>query len=188
MIACAMLTLSACSSVDTSWDYNPDVNFSQMKTFAWSTADDDGSQYHLDGLMDERVRNAVDQTLAAKGLKMVAKDKADLLVNYLTKVSTKVNVNTFTNYYGYNPYYSYYAPGWGWNGPWGAAPVTETQVSEYNVGTLIIDLVDAKTQKLVWRGSLGDIIRDKDTPRERVQFINKSVNEILANYPPKPNK
>lgn len=187
-IACVMLFLTACSSMNTSWDYNPDTNFSQFKTFAWTTADNDGSKYHLDGLMDERVRHAVDNAMQAKGLKMVAKDKADILVNYLTKVNTKVDVNTFTNYYGYNPYYSYYNPGWGWGAPWGTIPVTETQVREYNVGTLIIDIIDAKTNKLVWRGALGDIIKDKKTPEQRVEFINKAVNEILANFPPKAEK
>lgn len=187
-VVCAILALSACSSVDTSWDYNPDVNFSQIKTFAWTTVDNDGSQYHLDGLMDERVRHAVDHEMAVKGIKQVAKDKAQVLVNYLTKVNTKVDINTFTNYYGYNPYYPYYGANGGWGRPWGSIPVTETQVKEYNVGTLIIDIIDAKTDKLIWRGSLGGIIRDKDTPQQRVQFINKAVNEILANFPPKPEK
>lgn len=183
-LACALLGLSACSSVNTNWDYNPQINFSQFHTFAWATADNDGSEYHLDGLMDARVRHAVDSQLAAKGLKQVNKADAELLVNYLTKVDTKVDVDTFTNYYGYNPYYPYYGPGWGWGTPWGGAQ-TQTQVREYNVGTLIVDLVDAHTKQLVWRGSISDIVKDKKTPEARTEFINQSVAKILANYPPK---
>jgi hypothetical protein len=51
---------------------------------------------------------------------------------------------------------------------------------------LIIDLVDNKTAKLIWRGSVADTIRDKNTPSERVQLINDAVGSVMANYPPKP--
>ncbi|MBV7316612.1 DUF4136 domain-containing protein [Shewanella sp. NIFS-20-20] len=186
LMAVMVLALSACSSVQTSWDYNPEVNFSGFTTYAWVTQSGDESQYHLDGLMDERVRSAINNDLAAKGLTQTSQPEAQLLVNYLTKVDTKVDVDTFTNYYGYNPYYSYYGPGWGWGNPWGPGSAsTQTQVREYDVGTLIVDIVDKATGKLIWRGSLSNIIRDKDTPQERTQFINEAVNKILANYPPK---
>ncbi|MGI2259793.1 DUF4136 domain-containing protein [Shewanella sp. GXUN23E] len=185
MLLAVALMLGACSSVNTNWDYNPAVDFAQFKTFAWATSVNDESEYHLDGLMDARVRKAIDDQLVLKGLTEAPQDKAQLLVNYLTKVDTKVDVDTFTNYYGYNPYYPYYGPGWGWGGQWGQ---TQTQVREYNVGTLIVDLVDAKTKALVWRGSIADIIRDKKTPQERTEFINKAVADIMANYPPKPQQ
>lgn len=64
---------------------------------------------------------------------------------------------------------------------------TQTTVREYEVGTLIIDLVDNKTTKLIWRGSVADTIRDKNTPEERVQIINQAVGSVMANYPPKPD-
>lgn len=185
MLAAAALLLSACSSVNTNWDYNPEVNFNQYKTFAWATSVNDGSEYHLDGLMDARVRSAVDDQLELKGMKQVPQKDAQLLVNYLTKVDTKVDVDTFTNYYGYNPYYPYYGPGWGWGSQIGQ---THTQVREYNVGTLIVDLVDAKTKQLVWRGSIADTIKDHKTPQERTAFINQAVADILMNYPPKPEQ
>ncbi|QDF67836.1 DUF4136 domain-containing protein [Shewanella sp. SNU WT4] len=185
-LAVMVLALSACSSVKTSWDYNPDVNFSQFKTYAWVTSPGDDSQYHLDGLMDERVRTAINNELAAKGLTSTPQANAQLLVNYLTKVDTKVDVDTFTNYYGYNPYYSYYGPNWGWGNPWGPGTAsTQTQVREYDVGTLIVDIIDQASGKLIWRGSLSNIIRDKDTPEQRTQFINEAVAQILANFPPK---
>lgn len=187
-IVFTVLLLSACSTTDTSWDYNPDIHFAQFKTFAWITPNSDNSQFHLDGLMDQRVRHAVDNNLQKKGLTLVAKDKADIWVNYLTKVKTKMDINSFTSYYGYNPYYSFYGPSWGWGQPFGALPVTQTQVHQYNVGTLIIDIIDAKTEQLIWRGSLGDIVKDKKTPEQRITFINNAVNAILAKFPPKVDK
>jgi hypothetical protein len=106
---------------------------------------------------------------------------ADLLVNYLTKVDKKINVDTFNNNFGYNPYYG---PGWGWSG----SMHTQTTVREYEVGTLIIDLIDNKTGKLVWRGSVEDTIRDQNTPQERVEIINNAIGHVMSAYPPQLNK
>ena len=183
MLAAVVLMLSACSSIKTNWDYNPDINFNQYKTYAWVAAEHD-DEYHLDGLMDARVREAVDGQLTQKGLRAVDAQSAQLLVNYLTQVDTKVDVDTFTTHYGYHPY----APV-GFNWRWGTElGQTHTQVREYDVGTLIVDLVDANTKKLIWRGSLEDIIRAHKTPQQRTEAINNAVAEIMMNYPPQPEQ
>ncbi|MGS0824659.1 DUF4136 domain-containing protein [Shewanella sp. 0m-8] len=180
LIVIAALALSACSSLKTSSDYDPGVNFSEVKTYAWVQKKTDDATYHLDGLMDQRVRNAVEDQLQLKGLTRTDAATADVLVNYLTKVDKKINVDTFNTNYGYNPYYG---PGWGWSG---SAGHSQTTVREYEVGTLILDMVDRKTGQLIWRGSVADTMRDKDTPEERVEVVNEAVGALLLNYPPKP--
>ncbi|MGS0673517.1 DUF4136 domain-containing protein [Shewanella sp. 0m-4] len=180
LIVIAALALSACSSLKTSSDYDPGVNFSEVKTYAWVQKKTDDATYHLDGLMDQRVRKAVEDQLQLKGLTRTDAATADVLVNYLTKVDKKINVDTFNTNYGYNPYYG---PGWGWSG---SAGHSQTTVREYEVGTLILDMVDRKTGQLIWRGSVADTMRDKDTPEERVEVVNEAVGALLLNYPPKP--
>lgn len=179
IIAAAALALSACSSLNTSWDFDPGVSFNQYKTYSWIEKQGDEAGYHLDGLMDQRVRDAIESELNQKGFSKTDKVGADLLVNYLTKVDKKINVDTFNTNYGYNPYWG---PGWGWGGH----VQTQTTVREYEVGTLIIDLVDSKTGKLVWRGSVADTIRDKNTPQEREAKVREAVSSVMMNYPPKP--
>ncbi|MCT7942933.1 DUF4136 domain-containing protein [Shewanella holmiensis] len=180
-LAAAVLALSACSTLKTNTDFDPAVSFNQFKTFAWVEAKTTDEGYHLDGLLDQRVRDAVDNQMAAKGLTKASVEEADLLVNYLTKVDKKINVDTFNNNFGYNPYYG---PGWGWGG----SMQTQTTVREYEVGTLIIDLVDNKTDKLVWRGSVADTIRDHNTPQERVEIINNAIGQVMSAFPPQPAK
>lgn len=178
IIGLAVLALSACSSMKNSWDFDPGVNFTQYKTYAWVVKKTDDAGYHLDGLMDQRVRDAVNTQLSQKGFTKADAASADVLINYLTKVDKKINVDTFNTNFGYNPYYG---PGWGWGGNM----QTQTTVREYEVGTLIIDMVDNKTGKLVWRGSVADTIRDKNTPEERVAIINEAITNVMTNYPPK---
>ncbi len=179
IVGLAVLALSACSSLSSDWDYDPSVNFTQYKTYAWVTQKADVSGYHLDGLMDQRVRDAVNTQLSAKGMTLVETKDADVLVNYLTKIDKKMNVDTFNTNFGYHPYYG---PGWGWGGNM----QSQTTVREYEVGTLIIDLIDNKTSKLMWRGSVADTLRDKKSPSERTQLINDAVGSVMMNFPPKP--
>ncbi|ABM00673.1 DUF4136 domain-containing protein [Shewanella amazonensis] len=178
IVVAALLALSACSSMKTSWDFDPGVTFNQYKTYAWVEKKDDDAGYHLDGLMDQRVRDAIETELAQKGFSKSEAAGADLLVNYLTKVDKKINVDTFNTSYGYNPYWG---PGWGWGGN----VQTQTTVREYEVGTLIIDLIDNKSGKLVWRGSVADTIRDSNTPQERETKVREAVAGVMLNYPPK---
>ena len=56
--------------------------------------------------MDQRVRDAVNAQLAAKGMSLVDAKEADVLVNYHTKVDKKINVDTFNTNFGYHPYYA----------------------------------------------------------------------------------
>ncbi|PMG50062.1 DUF4136 domain-containing protein [Shewanella sp. 10N.286.52.B9] len=178
-VAAAVLALSACSTLKTNTDFDPAVSFDQYKTYSWVEKKNQDASYHLDGLMDQRVRDAVNNELGQKGLTKADITEADLLVNYLTKVDKKINVDTFNTSFGYYPYYG--RRGWG-----GAGMNTQTTVREYEVGTLIVDLIDNKTGNLVWRGSVADTIRNKNTPEERVQIINSAISQVMSNYPPQP--
>lgn len=183
----SLSALSACSSMKSSSDYDPAINFSEIKTFAWVEQKSQENSYHLNGLMDKRVRAAVDNQLAQKGLKLTNAETADVLVNYLTKVDKKINVDTFNTNYGYNPYgygYNPYGYGYGWG--MSRAMNTQTTVREYEVGTLILDMVDRESGRLIWRGTVADTIQNDNTPNERVGIVNEAVASMLMAYPPKP--
>ncbi|MGB0895050.1 MAG: DUF4136 domain-containing protein [Parashewanella sp.] len=174
-----LLSLTACSSIKGNWDYDPQTNFAQFKTYAWIVKAKDAEGYHRDGLMEQRIHQAVDSQLAAKGIALVDNKSADLLVNYFTKVDNKIDVDTFNSSFGYRPYYG---PNW-W---WGGSTQTQTQVREYQVGTLFIDLVDNKTGKLVWRGAISELVRKAKSPQQKAQAVQKSITQLLSNFPPKP--
>jgi hypothetical protein len=180
-IAAAVLALSACSTLKSTSDFDPSVSFEQYKTYSWVEKKNEDAGYHLDGLMDQRVRAAVETQLSQKGISKADKKNADLLVNYITKVDKKINIDTFNSNFGYNPYYG---PRWGFGG----SIHSETTVREYDVGTLMVDLVDNKTGKLIWRGTVADTVREQSTPEERINTINQAIGTVMMNYPPKPNK
>ncbi|MNT61121.1 hypothetical protein D3C72_1987420 [compost metagenome] len=77
--------------------------------------------------------------------------------------------------------------GWGWGGPWGGGfGMGNTWTNNYNSGTIVIDIVDTKTQKLVWQG-IGSGL-SVDSPKSKQKQIPQIVADIMAKYPPQKGK
>ena len=62
---------------------------------------------------------------------------------------------------------------------------TTTQVRDILVGTLVIDIADAKAGQLAWRGMGVKEINTTAKPEKRDKNISEAVAKIFKNYPPK---
>ena len=124
-----------------SYDYEKTANFAGFKTYAFK----DGTKVGQP-LIDDRIVAAIEQELAAKGFTKVDANP-DVFVVYHTTFDKQKDISTFSSGYGggYGPY------GWGWGGGW-AGGTTTTQVRDILMGTLVIDIADAKKGQLAWRG------------------------------------
>jgi len=69
--------------------------------------------------------------------------------------------------------------GWRWGGGFGEAT---TNVDHYRVGTLVVDLFDARTKKLVWRGSASDTLSNKSD--KNIKDLDKGVQKMFDHFPP----
>ena len=158
----------------TSYDYNKSADFASFKTYAHKDGTKVGQQ-----LIDDRIVNAIDTQLAAKGLKKVDANP-DVWVVYHVAFDKQKDISTYSSGYGggYGPY------GWGWGGGW-AGGTTSTQVRDILVGTLVIDLADAKKGELAWRGMGVKEVNTQANPEKRDKSINEAVKKIFKNYPPK---
>jgi hypothetical protein len=63
--------------------------------------------------------------------------------------------------------------------------MSSTTVSKIPVGTLIVDLVDAKENQLKWRGTATKTLDATATAEERDKNVNAAVEKMFAGYPPK---
>ncbi len=175
LLAAGMLMLlSACSSTPD-FDYDKSVNFSEYKTFAWfpnASLTKGTANYQISELMERRVQQAVNDELAAKGMQLVDAAQADVLINYHASVETKVDVDTFST--GYSARWDY----------WGIGYNVQTTTREYEVGTLVLDVIDKESNQLVWRAAKEGRLKKNQSPTEREVVIRESVAEILSHYPP----
>lgn len=171
----AALLAAGCSNLKVDLDYDPARNFSAYHSYAWLPAatSKEGEAVIRNDLVEARVVSAVDNALAGKNMQRADKASADFLVTYHINVEDRVDVRTIETGFGYRPW-------WGWNSRFD----TETVVQNYKAGTLVLDIVDRKTDKLAWRGSAETRLREGLTPQERDTEIRTIVNALLSNFPP----
>ena len=154
-------------------DYNPEAapNFSAYQTYAWLSQPNRQDPSAYDALTEGRVRRAVDNSLSAGGYRKLTSGAPDFLVAWTAAIEGKVDVTMVNGYYGYG------YRGWG---AWSAEPM----VREYDEGTLILDVIDAESRELVWRGVAQAKVSQNSSPDKRGRRINEAVRRILANFPP----
>lgn len=165
----ATLGLTSCSPFQVKSDYAETANFNNYKTYKLRIDD-----LNLNDIDKDRVLNEVSKQLQLKGLKVA--DAPDLIVNL--KANHK-NVKDIVEGNRYGMYGGFGYGGFGFG-------INRTFSRNYNQGSLMIDLIDAQSQKLVWQGVGSGI--SVDSPRSKQTQIPEIVAEIMANYPPNKNK
>ena len=171
--------LTGCSSLQVSSDYDPEYDFSHIRKIAILYPE---SGDHVVTLAQQRFARAIGETLARKGYTVVRdRQKADLLMLFHLNVTERRQLVTDYEMVGLYPY-AYYPY---WYGGYGMVPVTREYT--YTEGKFIIDAVDPRGNRIVWRGVATDRLKELKTPEEREAYIRKVVADVLANFPPKPN-
>ena len=164
------ITVTGCSSVSVTSDYDVSVDFKSYKTFCVFSGVLKDSKLETVPLVKKRVIEAAASELQKKGLTLTDSSKADFTVFALASTAEKMNVNSYGYGYGYG---------------WGPYPYGRNiDVSYYTQGSLILDFVDNKKDELIWRGIGTAVVQDRGTPEEREQFINEAVAKILEQFPP----
>lgn len=177
MCVLSLLAVS-CTTLQVTVDYNPDFDFGDISSYAWLPNDAPaGTDFRVNNaLVNDRVVAAVDARLEAKGYRKIDSGTPDVYVSWLGAIDRKLRVDTINNYYGT---YGHGRHGCCWGGP------QRTIISEYDEGTLIIDVLNGADHKLVWRGTGSDYIRATKSPEETTRNINAAVTGILENFPPR---
>ena len=161
-IALLFLTGSFAFSQKVRIDYDHNANFSKYNTFSWIKEPATPN----DPLMKQRIIDGINAQLMARGLRRVDSN-GDLAVSVNVATQEKQTLNTF--YDGFGPW------GWGMGG-------VDTTVETYTEGTIVVDLFDAKTKKVVWRGVATKDISSK--PSKETREVEKAIEKLFRNYPP----
>jgi hypothetical protein len=170
--ACTVLFLVALGTAlaqHIKTDFDHQAVFSQYKTYSWQEIKPANS------LGDARIKNAVDAQLAAKGWTQVDSG-GDVSVVAIKTTQTQRSLQTF---------YDGFGGGWRWRGFGGMGEATTTE-QDYKEGTLVVDMYDAKTKRLIWRGSAEDTLSDKAAKNEK--NLDKGVTKMFKKFPPEPAK
>jgi hypothetical protein len=157
----ALLVAASSMAQDVKTDYDHHANFAQYHTYYWEKVQT------TDPLWQDRIKDAVDRELQAKGWQRVD-NGGDVAITAVGSARNEQEYQIFYNGMG------------GWR--WGGFGETTTQVENYPVGSLVLDFYDAHNKQLIWRGVGSEALSDK--PEKNEQKLDKTVNKMLDHFPP----
>lgn len=165
-VLAAATAAAACNPTYIEHDYDDAVDFSRFETFAWieqkTMTEGRPRAVQQSGLLETRIKRAVNAELAGKGLQLVDTDP-DLFIAYHIGVKDYTEIRTT-------------GTGWGFD--------RNTRVDQFQEGTFILDLIDAGDDRLVWRGIAEGVLDEYPTPEKMDREVNDMVRRLLAKYPP----
>ena len=163
--------LTGCSTLKVDTDYDPSADLTPPKKYAIVHK----PLAESNSLTDDRIIKALKKTLKEKGYIESAQNEAELYFIFHTGVTSKTRIDT--DYQHINMYpYSY---GYGYQ----SVVIPRTRTYTYHEAKLIIDATLPKTNKIVWRGTAVDYLKDYDTPQEKSDYINRVIKALLENFP-----
>ena len=168
----ATLTLVGCATAMTvSSHVDRGIDFTRYHSYDWGPADalpTGDARLDKDPFFQDHVQGEVEKALAARGFAGPTSDTPDLLIHYHASINERINVSRVDRNYGYD--YDNGAP----------------EISNYEAGTLVLDIVDARTNRVIWRGWAQDSVEDVLKNRDRMaRKIREAVTRMLATMPPK---
>jgi hypothetical protein len=167
------LAFSGCATMTVSSHVQRGLDFSQYRTYDWGPADalpTGDPRLDRNPFFKDHVEGAVEKQLAARGFSRPTSGTADLLLHYHASITQRIDVNRVDSGYGYC-----------------SGGDCQARVAEYEAGTLVLDVVDARTNKVIWRGwaqdSVEDVLDNQDTMARK---INQAVTRMLDRFPREP--
>ena len=169
IIALTVAAVAAgCAVMTVSSHIERNVNFADYVTYDWGPPDNlPVGDPRLDNnpFFNDYLQGAIEKSMAAKGYDRAMAGGADLLIHYHASVNQKIDVYGVDHRYGY------------------CYENCEPQYSDYEQGTLIIDLVDTNTNKVVWRGwsqdTMTGVIDNQDRLEKQVEDSVMRMMQLL---------
>ncbi len=158
--------LCGCSSTKVVYDYNPDTDFSVYKTYDFFEDAGEG----MNELEAKRYINAIDVMLDSLGFRRV--DQPDFYIHIISQKNELPKDKTV---------------GVGVGGGRNVGFSLMTGISfgaEKLEENIIVDFVDAKSNKLFWQGDLKTKVRKKTTPQQKDKLVREIIKKIVEKYPP----
>ena len=168
-----IIFVAGCSSTRVRTDYDERSKFDDLRTYSWieQTYRAPRNPVVDNELLEERIQNAVDGVLASRGYRRRDDGDVDFRVAYHIVGKEKTEIieqDSFRGYYSHRGY------------GFGSSFITLESLE----GTLILDIFDGQTNKLIWRGWATKSLDDDPTPEEMHDYLQHAVRKILKEFPP----
>jgi hypothetical protein len=175
-LALAALAITGCTSgPDIRADYDRAADFGKYRSYGFvaQAGTDEGD---FKSLSTQMLQNAASRQMEARGY--TRSDNPDLVINFKGQLEEKTDIESTPA--------PYYGPGWGyggWGGAyWGGWGGTEVTTRRYNVGTLVMDVVDREKRQVVYQGGIEGVVT-REMMQNREATITAAVEQLFSKYP-----
>jgi hypothetical protein len=162
--------LAACASgpvVHTERD--PSAAFGSYHAYAWRQEPPISNP-----MLRQRIVDAIDGELAGKGWQRVPEPQADVVLVGNVSARDEQTVDAFYEGTDWS--------GWGWSRQMYPLGLRHVEVRTYKIGTLVLDMFDARTRRAVWRAEAEGTV--PSSPLRRDEAAMKAVHAMFADFPP----
>lgn len=166
----------AAFSASVKSDYQKDFDFGQLRTFTFKTERVSNDPLATNTIEAERIQNALAAQLSANGFTQ-SSDNPDFIVAFYSRTHQRTEVQSSPRF-GFGPGF-----GWGYGIPfrgrwrWGYGP--DIWTTTYTQGCVMADIIDAKTQELVWRGVVQDTVNGIGQSEKQA---NSAAKDLVQRY------
>ena len=148
---------------------NPDIKVLSSREFSWS----DKSRYvyednRLEGFpLKKNFQNDIKTKLISNGFTFTESlQNASMLVGYVIALESSLNDMDINNLYGINPGFIN----------------KEKNKNKYEKGTIIIDIIESRTNRMIWRGAMQGMAEFGIPDNEREERLSTAVNRLLDDF------
>lgn len=181
LILSTLLLVGCANKPYVSTDYEADYNFAALKTYAIKENKPDSKENLLiSPFTFSHIHSLLNTELAKRYQAVTGTATPDFYVSYHLVMEEKLDPRSYDDLYGYG----YWGRGYRRPSPFFYHPELNSGVDVYNQGSLIIDMVDAKTQQPIWRGVSEKRLNKGLAPQKQREIITSALLEVLSKFPP----
>jgi len=170
LAAIAALAVTGCATMSVSSHVERGLDFAQYRTYDWGPADSLPSgdpRLDQNPFFQDHLQGAVEKQLAVRGFGWSTAGTADLLIHYHANISERIDIDRLDSERGYC-----------------SADNCSPPVVEYEAGTLVLDIIDMRTNRLIWRGwAQGSVKGMLDSQETMARQIDDAVSRMFTRFP-----
>jgi len=171
VMTAAVLALSGCATVRVSSHTEHGLSWARYRTFDWGRPDAlpaGDARFDKDPYFQDHMQGAIEKQMAVRGFARASgSGDPDLLVHYHATIAERIDIDEIDRASGYC-----------------ATADCRPRVTRYEAGTLVVDIVDARTNRLIWRGWAQDSLDGVLGNRDRVRHtVDESVSRMFSTLP-----
>ena len=178
IIIFSIVLLSACAGNKVRPDYDPDVDFSQYKSYRWKNDNENTKGQARNPFVHKAIVKEVNKVLMNKKyFKKEENEKSEFIVDYYLTIETRQRQSSTRVGFGTGTHSGSSSVGIGMS-----FPITKGTIEKHV--TLVIEIRDSVKNSVTWRATGTDVFNESTAGQETKDRIRKSVNRILAEFPP----